>query len=98
VAFGFLLMALVAGAVAVFTIQNSVPTRVQFLIWVVDGMPLSAVVLAALAAGLLVMGVPLWIGRWRLRSHNRALRNRIQSLENTLARREETPPSTSPGP
>jgi hypothetical protein len=33
-----------------------------------------------------------------LRSHNRALRNRIQSLENTLARREETPPSTSPGP
>jgi uncharacterized integral membrane protein len=98
VAFAFLLMALVAGAVAVFTTQNSVPTRVQFLIWVVDGVPLSAVVLGALAAGLLVMGVPLWIGRWRLRSHNRALRNRIQSLENTLARREEPPPSASPGP
>ena len=97
-AFAFLLMAIVAVAVAIFTIQNSVPTRIHFLMWVSDGLPLSAVVLGALAAGLLVMGVPLWIGRWRLRSHNRALRNRIQSLENTLARREETPPSTSPGP
>jgi uncharacterized integral membrane protein len=91
-------MALVAGAVAVFTIQNSVPTRVQFLVWVVDGVPLSAVVLGALAAGLLVMGIPLWLGRWRLRSHNRALRNRIQLLENTLARRQDPPPPTSSGP
>jgi uncharacterized integral membrane protein len=98
VAFAFLLMAIVAAGVAVFTIQNSVPTRIHFLVWVVDGMPLSAVVLGALGAGLLLMGVPLWIGRWRLRSHNRALRNRIQSLENTLARREEPPRPTSAGP
>jgi uncharacterized integral membrane protein len=90
-------VALVAAAVAVFALQNSTPTRVQFLVWAVDGMPLAAVVLAALALGLLVTGVPLALQRWRLRARNRALQARLLALEETAAKRDEPPRSTAAG-
>ena len=64
-AFGYLVVALLGAAVAVFALQNSVPTSVRFLIWTLDGLPLAAVALASLGIGLVVAGLPLWIRGWR---------------------------------
>lgn len=96
-ALGYLLVAIIAAAVAVFTLQNSAPTRVQFAIWSIDGVPLAAVVLLALAAGLVLAGVPLLIQRWRLRARVRAMETRVAELER---QREalEAPPAHPPRP
>jgi len=89
-ALGYLLVALIAASVAVFALQNSAPASVRFMVWTVEGLPLAAVALVALGAGLVVAGVPLWIGRWRWRSRARACQARIASLERALAEREES--------
>jgi uncharacterized integral membrane protein len=97
VALGYLLVAIVAAAVAVFALQNSAPTRVQFAVWSIDGVPVAAVVLLALAAGLVVAGVPLLIQRWRLRARVRGLEARLATLEReTTAAR--VPPAAEPRP
>jgi uncharacterized integral membrane protein len=91
VALGYLLVAIVAAAVAVFALQNSAPTRVQFAVWSIDNVPVAAVVLLALAAGLVVAGVPLLIQRWRLRARLRALETRLAVLEREASATRETP-------
>lgn len=93
---GYLLVALVAAAVAVFALQNSAPTRVQFAMWSIDGMPLAAIVLLALAAGLIVAGVPLLIQRWRLRSRVHALEERVAMLEREAVETRPAPPPPRP--
>jgi uncharacterized integral membrane protein len=80
-ALGYLFVALLAAAVAVFAVQNSSATTVRFLIWTREGVPLSAVVLCALAAGLIVAGLPLTFQRWRLRVRARRLEARVKALE-----------------
>ena len=55
-ALGYLLVALLAAAVAVFALQNSAQTSVTFLVWTLDGLPVAAVALASLGIGLLVAG------------------------------------------
>ena len=64
-AFGYLVVALLGAAGAVFALQNSAPTSVRFLIWTLDGLPLAAVALASLGIGLVVADLPLWIRGWR---------------------------------
>jgi uncharacterized integral membrane protein len=101
VAFGYLVVALLAAAVAVFALQNSAPTSVRFLIWTVDGLPLAAVTLAALAIGLVVAGVPMWIRSWRAQSRARASEARIAMLEKAIADRDQMlvqrpPPPAAP--
>jgi uncharacterized integral membrane protein len=96
VAFGYLLVAVVAAAVAVFALQNSAPTRVQFLVWHVDDAPISAVILIALGAGLLVAGLPLLIQRWRLRVRVRTLQARLDDLDSGRGRLPEPPPPSAP--
>ena len=91
-ALGYLLVAIIAAAVAVFTLQNSAPTRVQFAVWSIDGVPLAAVVLLALAAGLVLAGVPLLIQRWRLRGRVRAVEARVAELEHQREALEAAPP------
>ncbi len=86
---GYLLVALVAAAIAVFALQNSAGTSVRFLAWTLDGLPLAAVALIALGAGLVVVGLPMWISRWRWRSRARACESRVAMLERALAEREE---------
>lgn len=88
-AFGYVIVAIVAASVAVFALQNAEPTRIRFLFWVIDGVPVAALVLLSLAAGLIVAGVPLWLGRWRLRARARTLEARVATLERPAA------PSTS---
>jgi uncharacterized integral membrane protein len=91
VGLGYLVVAAVAAAIAVFALQNSEPTDVRFLFWVVERVPVSAVILASLAAGLLAIGLPFSIQRWRLRARARALEARVESLEAALAKRTEPP-------
>jgi uncharacterized integral membrane protein len=81
VAFGYAIVAIIAASVAVFSLQNSAPVQVRFLFWVLDGVPVAALVLLSLAAGLIVAGVPLWIARWRLRTRARTLEARVAALE-----------------
>jgi uncharacterized integral membrane protein len=98
--FGYVVVALLAAAVTVFAIQNSAPTAVQFLVWRREGMPVSALILASLGAGLIVAGVPLAIQKWRLRSRLRTLETRVRMLETALEERTRAVlgPSAPPRP
>ena len=99
-AFGYVVVAIVAAAVAVFALQNGEPTRVRFFAWTVDGFPLAGLILISLASGLVVAGVPLMIQRWRLRARLRAAERRVAELQATGARPSGPAPApgTSPGP
>lgn len=96
-AFGYLIVAIVAASVAVFALQNAEPTRIRFLFWVIDGVPVAALVLLSLAAGLVVAGVPLWLGRWRLRARARTLEARVAALERPPASSASAAPGSPPG-
>jgi uncharacterized integral membrane protein len=97
VAFGYLIVAIVAASVAVFALQNAEPTKIRFLFWVIDGVPVAALVLLSLAAGLVVAGVPLWLGRWRLRARARTLETRLAALERAPASSASTAPDSPAG-
>ena len=86
----YLIVAIIAVLVAVFTIQNTEPVTVTLLVWRVTPVPLAAVVLVSLAAGIVLVGVPLWIQRWRLRS-------RLRSLEARAVPPEGKPPHSKSG-
>jgi uncharacterized integral membrane protein len=81
----YLIVAVVAVAVAVFTMQNTQAVTVTFLLWRVLEVPLAAVVLFSLAAGVVIVGVPLWLQRWRLRSRIRSLETRPPDTTSKLA-------------
>jgi uncharacterized integral membrane protein len=85
--FGYLVVALLATAVTIFAIQNSAPTAVEFLLWKREGMPVSALILISLAAGLVLAGVPLAIQKWRLRARVHTLETRVRMLETAVEER-----------
>jgi uncharacterized integral membrane protein len=87
-ALGYLMVAILAAAVAVFALQNGSPAPVRFITWTIEGLPLAALILASLASGLVVAGVPLLIQRWRLRARLRAAERRVAELESAAAKRE----------
>jgi uncharacterized integral membrane protein len=87
-AFGYLVVALLAAAVAVFALQNSGHTSLRFLMWTVEGVPVAGVALASLAVGLVVVALPLWIRGWRWQSRARSAEARLMMLEKTLAERD----------
>jgi|SRR5437867_11622723 len=89
-ALGYLIVALLAAAVAVFALQNSAETSVRFLVWTLDGLPLAAVALASLGIGFVVAGLPLWIRSWRWHSRARSAEARVAMLEKALAERDQT--------
>jgi uncharacterized integral membrane protein len=108
-ALGYLIVALLAAAVATFALQNGAQTSVRFLVWTLDGLPLAAVALVSLGAGLIVAGVPLWIRSWRWRSKARAAEARAAMLDKAVAERDqillrrqlppaEPPPTRPPAP
>lgn len=68
---GYLVVAVVAVAVAVFAMQNTTSVNVRFLVWELEQVPLAGVVLASLAAGVVIIGVPMWFRLWRLRGQLR---------------------------
>jgi uncharacterized integral membrane protein len=85
---GYVVVAVLAAAVAVFALQNGTPTPVRFLVWSLDGVPLAGLILGAFTAGLIIAGVPLAVHRWQARSRLRRLEAQLRTLE---ARREQTP-------
>jgi uncharacterized integral membrane protein len=100
-ALGYLLVAILAAAVAVFALQNGTPTTVRFIAWSVDGVPLAGLILGSLAAGLLIAGIPLLIQRSKARRQAARLTARVKELEATPPQRDRTllsPPSAPPPP
>jgi uncharacterized integral membrane protein len=87
-AFGYLVVALLAAAVATFALQNSEAVTIHFLFWSFRPLPIAGVALAALAVGLIVAGVPLALARRRWRVRSRGLETRVATLETSLAERE----------
>ena len=75
-AIGYLIAAVLAAAVAVFALQNGAPTPVRFLAWNLEGIPLAGLILGALAAGLVIAGIPLGIQRWTARAQASYVFNR----------------------
>jgi uncharacterized integral membrane protein len=95
-AVGYLVVAVLAAAVAVFALQNGAPATVKFFVWNLDGIPLAGLILGAFAAGLLIAGVPLGIQRWRARSQTRRLEAHVRDLHAERDKTNETPRRTGP--
>lgn len=85
---GYVVVAVVAVLVTVFALQNTDPATVRFLAWRVETVPLAILVLAALAAGLLIAGLPLAIrlGVWRSRA--RSYESRAGMLQSAVDERD----------
>src|SRR5262249_62330209 len=99
-ALGYLIVALVAAAIAVFALQNGTPTTVKFMVWNVDGIPLAGLILGAFGAGLFIAGVPLAIRHWRAPSPARPLETHLQTPQAERAqrgRRKPPPPQRPAG-
>jgi len=90
-AIAYLLVALLAAAVAVFALQNGTPATVHFFVWTLEGIPLAGLILGSFAAGLAIAGLPLGIQRWRARTQARRFETRVKELEAATAQREKTP-------
>jgi uncharacterized integral membrane protein len=88
-ALGYLIVALLAAAVAVFALQNTALTDVRFLVWTLEGLPVAVVALVSLAIGLVVAGLPLWFRGWRWRSQARSAQARAAMLDKAVAERDQ---------
>ena len=95
-AIGYIIVAALAAGVVIFAFQNAGTVSVRFLAWTLPETSTAAVMLAALAAGLIVAGLPLWLQRWRLRSRLRTLEAKVQQLESALADRDRALLDTRP--
>jgi uncharacterized integral membrane protein len=92
-AFGYLVVAVVAAAIAIFALQNGDPTPVRFLVWTLTDLPLAGLILLSLAGGLVIAGIPLLIQRWQLRGRLRAAERRLAELQDATR-----PADGRPGP
>ena len=78
-----LFVAVLASALTVFAVQNHTAVTIRVLVWQLAGMSLAAVILLSAAAGIVLVGVPLWIDRWRLRTRLRALEAKVVAAADT---------------
>jgi uncharacterized integral membrane protein len=99
-ALGYLLVALLAAAVAVFALQNGTPTTVRFMAWSIEDVPLAGLILGSLAAGFLIAAIPLLIQRSKARRQAARLTTRVKELEAPPPQRDTTasPPPRPPPP
>jgi uncharacterized integral membrane protein len=72
----YVVVAVVAALVTIFTLQNTAATNVRLFVWHVEGLPLAALLLGSLVAGALLVGVPLAIrlAIWRSRARTHEAR------------------------
>lgn len=90
---GYVFVAIVASAITVFALQNSAPVTVSFLAWSLASASLAAVILVSAAAGIVLVGLPLWIDRLRLRARLRGAEMRLAALEAMTGDRPEGGPT-----
>ncbi len=79
--FVYLLIAVMAIAVAIFALQNADHVTVRFLAWQIERAPLAAVILISGAVGAILVSLVGFVQRWRLRSKIRQLESRLRTLE-----------------
>ena len=94
-AFKYIVVAVIAAAITLFALQNNAPTAIRFLIWQLDAVPLAGIMLVSVALGVVLVGVPLLVERWRLRSRLRALESRL-SAAGTVPGEQDSAPGSSP--
>lgn len=87
----YFVVALIASAITIFALQNTTPTSIRFLVWSLPPTPLATVILSSVVAGIVLVGFPLWVTRWRLRARARALEARLASAEAPTAEHEPRP-------
>lgn len=75
----YVFVVLLASALTVFALQNSASTQIRFLFWTLEAASLALVILLSAAVGIVLVGLPLWVDRWRLRSRVRALEARLEA-------------------
>jgi len=93
--FKYIVVATIAASITLFALQNNAPTSVRFLFWQLDAVPLAGIMLVSVALGVVLVGVPLLVERWRLRSRLRALESRLSTAE-TLPGEQDSAPGSSP--
>jgi uncharacterized integral membrane protein len=94
----YLIVAVIASGITVFALQNITPISVRFLVWSLPETPLATVILVSVGAGVVLVGFPLLISRWRLRARARSLEARLASAEARANERESPPrPPVPPG-
>jgi len=92
----YVFVAVLASAITLFALQNSDQTKIRFLVWSLEGVPLATVILVSVAAGVVLVGLPLWVDRWRLRMRLRSLEARLASAEALLGERDRGPETGPP--
>lgn len=90
----YLFVAVVASAATMFVLQNTAPISLRFLFWSLPQTPLASVILASFAAGIVLVGLPFSISRWRLRAKSRSLEARLAEVDGEARRLE--PPADPP--
>jgi uncharacterized integral membrane protein len=95
VAFRYLIVALLASGITVFALQNTIRVSVRFMVWSLE-LPLAGVILGSVAAGIVLVGLPLSFDRWRARARARTLERRLAAIE--AERAEEARVAVSPPP
>lgn len=91
----YVVVAVIASGITIFALQNTTPTSIRFLVWSLPPTPLATVILSSVSAGILLVGLPLWLTRWRLRARTRALEAQLASAE---APRTAPEPPRPPAP
>jgi uncharacterized integral membrane protein len=88
----YLIVAVIASGITVFALQNTMPISVRFLVWSLPETPLATVILVSVVAGIVLVGFPLLISRWRLRARARSLEARLATAEARVTERQSPPP------
>jgi len=94
----YVFVAALASAITLFALQNSAPTSIRFLFWSLRDVPLGTVILVSVAAGVVPVGVPLWLERWRLRARVGSLEKRLMAVQGLLEERNRdraSPPTAA---
>src|SRR5881296_24903 len=95
-AFKYIVVAVIAAAITMFALQNSAPTSIRFLVWHLDAIPVATIILVSVALGVVLVGVPLLVERWRLRSRVRALESRLGAEETVIGEQDRAPTQGGP--
>ena len=90
----YIVVAVIAAAITLFALQNNAPTSIHFMFWQLDAVPLATIMLVSVALGVVLVGVPFLVERWRLRSRLRALESRLRAEAPVVDEQDSAPGSS----